>query len=265
MPPRKIKIVEKPNETIKVNSDDVEPIEIAVKKQLPIILKSKLKTSAPTPTPTPTPTPNQTPIIKTDIDDDIDVIEDDIVDDEEKDVKDDKDKDDEEKDEDVKDDEDDKDKDDEEKDDEEKDDEEKDDNDKDKEKDIKIKTKTTTIKKQVKEKPKSENTILKQTESSFDMFGDNVIDYRKIMKDYDCSKNKTLPKITKYERALIIGKRAKQIEDGANPNIKVIAGQSSIEIAEEELRKRVIPFFIKRPNGNTFEYWKPADMEVLMD
>ena len=258
MPPRKMKIVEKPIETIKVNSDDVEPIEIAVKKQLPIILKSKLKTS----TPTPTPTQTQTPIIKTDIDDDIDVIEDeDVID--EADVKDDEEKDDE----DIKDDE--------EKDNEEvkddadikdeadidndvKDEEVKDDN-------VKIKTKTTTIKKQVKEKSKSENTILKQTESSFDMFGDNVIDYRKIMKDYDCSKNKTLPKITKYERALIIGKRAKQIEDGANPNIKVIAGQSSIEIAEEELRKRVIPFFIKRPNGNTFEYWKPADMEVLMD
>ena len=252
MPPRKIKIVEKPIETIKVNSDDVEPIEIAVKKQIPIILKSKLKTSTPTltsaPTLTSTPTPTPTPIIKTNIDDDIDVIEDDIVDDEEKDVKDEDVKDEDVKDEDVKD-EDVKDEDDED----------------DEEKDVKIKTKTTIIKKQVKEKPKSENTILKQTESSFDMFGDNVIDYRKIMKDYDCSKNKTLPKITKYERALIIGKRAKQIEDGANPNIKVIAGQSSIEIAEEELRKRVIPFFIKRPNGNTFEYWKPADMEVLMD
>jgi DNA-directed RNA polymerase I, II, and III subunit RPABC2 len=97
------------------------------------------------------------------------------------------------------------------------------------------------------------------------MFGDDNIDYRSIMINYDHTKNKTLPKITKYERALIIGKRAKQIEDGANANIKVMDGQSSIEIAEEELRHRVIPFFIKRPNGNTFEYWKPADMEVLME
>ena len=103
------------------------------------------------------------------------------------------------------------------------------------------------------------------TETSFDMFGSNNIDYRETILNYDCSKNKTMPKMTKYESALVIGKRAKQIEDGANPNVKVKSGQGSIEIAEEELRQRVIPLIIKRPNGNTFEYWKPADMEVLMD
>ena len=115
-------------------------------------------------------------------------------------------------------------------------------------------------------KPKQKtNALLKQTESSFDMFGDDKDDYREILTNYDCTKNKTLPKITKYERALLVGKRAKQIEDGANPNVKVKPGQSAIEIAEEELRQRKIPFIIKRPNGNTFEYWKPADMEVFMD
>ena len=105
----------------------------------------------------------------------------------------------------------------------------------------------------------------KNVESSFDMFGDDDVDYRYIMMNYDYTKNKTLPKITQYEKALLIGKRAKQIEDGANPNIKVMAGQGAIAIAEEELRQRKIPFIIKRPIGNTFEYWKPADMEVNMD
>ena len=114
--------------------------------------------------------------------------------------------------------------------------------------------------------PKSKkNTIIKQSDSAFDMFGDDKDDYREILINYDYTKNKTLPKITKYERALLVGKRAKQIEDGANPNIKVMPGQSSIDIAEEELRQRKIPLIIKRPNGNTFEYWKPADMEVFMD
>ena len=116
--------------------------------------------------------------------------------------------------------------------------------------------------------PKKEhvkNTLLKQTESSFDMFGDDNVDYREILMKYDYTKNKTLPKITKYEKALLIGKRAKQIEEGANPNIKVMPGQGAISIAEEELRQRVIPLIIKRPNGNKFEYWKPADMEVVMD
>jgi DNA-directed RNA polymerase I, II, and III subunit RPABC2 len=85
------------------------------------------------------------------------------------------------------------------------------------------------------------------------------------MSNYDFSKNKTPARITKYERALLVGKRAKQIEEGANANIVILAGQNSIEIAEEELRQRKIPLIIKRPIGNSFEYWKPADMEVYMD
>ena len=72
-------------------------------------------------------------------------------------------------------------------------------------------------------------------------------------------------KLTKYEIALVIGKRAKQIEDGANANIKVMPGKNSIEIAEEELRQGVIPFYIKRPIGNSFELFKLADMEFYID
>ena len=98
-----------------------------------------------------------------------------------------------------------------------------------------------------------------------ELFNEEDLDYRTVMINYDFTKNKTLPKITKYEKALLIGKRAKQIEEGANPNVKVLPGQSVIAIAEEELRQRKIPLIIKRPLGNTFEYWKPADMEVIMD
>ena len=54
------------------------------------------------------------------------------------------------------------------------------------------------------------------------------------------------------------------IQQGANPNVQVMPGQSAIEIAEEELRQGKIPFIIKRPLGTTYEYWKPADMEVVM-
>lgn len=98
-----------------------------------------------------------------------------------------------------------------------------------------------------------------------ELFNEEDLDYRNVMINYNFTKNKTLPKITKYEKALLIGKRAKQIEEGANPNVKVLPGQSAIAIAEEELRQRKIPLIIKRPLGNTFEYWKPADMEVIMD
>jgi len=117
----------------------------------------------------------------------------------------------------------------------------------------------------IKKESHKTSTMLTKSENMVDMFDDNDIDYRIVMMNYDFTKNITLPRITKYEKALLIGKRAKQIEEGANPNIKVTPGQSVIEIAEEELRQRKIPLYIKRPIGNTFEYWKPKDMEVVMD
>jgi len=114
---------------------------------------------------------------------------------------------------------------------------------------------------------KNKKTTSKKSDgnASNEQFNDEDVDFRTVLLNYDFSKNKTPAKITKYEKALIIGKRAKQIEEGANPNVKVLPGQSAIEIAEEELRQRKIPLIIKRPLGNTFEYWRPRDMEVLMD
>jgi DNA-directed RNA polymerase I, II, and III subunit RPABC2 len=111
---------------------------------------------------------------------------------------------------------------------------------------------------------KSTKKISKKQDNQ-DIFNEDDVDFRFIMMNYDFSKNKTLPKITKYEKSLLVGKRAKQIEEGANPNVKVLPGQNTIEIAEEELRQRKIPFIIKRPVGNKFEYWRPADMEIIMD
>jgi DNA-directed RNA polymerase I, II, and III subunit RPABC2 len=120
-----------------------------------------------------------------------------------------------------------------------------------------INTTTSTIK--IKKSAKKTD----DQKSNFD--DDDNIDYRTIMLNYDFTKNKTRPIITKYEKALLVGKRAKQIESGALSNVKVLAGQNAIQIAEEELRQRKIPLLIKRPIGNKFEYWKPVDMEVDMD
>lgn len=114
-------------------------------------------------------------------------------------------------------------------------------------------------------KPKKHTSKKSDGNASNEQFNDEDVDFRTVLLNYDFSKNKTPAKITKYEKALLIGKRGKQIEEGANPNVKVLPGQSAIEIAEEELRQRKIPLIIKRPLGNTFEYWRPRDMEVLMD
>ena len=111
----------------------------------------------------------------------------------------------------------------------------------------------------------NKKNVIKKNAISNELFNGDDIDYRTILTNYDFTKNVTRPRITKYEKALLIGKRAKQIEEGANPNVKVLYGQSAIEIAEEELRQRVLPLIIKRPNGNSYEYWRLKDMEVNMD
>jgi len=90
-------------------------------------------------------------------------------------------------------------------------------------------------------------------------------DYRDIMTKYNVSKNITRPKMTQYEKALVLGKRATQISSGAKPNITVKVGMTVVEIATEELRQKKVPFIIKRPIGNKFEYWKIKDLIVNLD
>ena len=77
--------------------------------------------------------------------------------------------------------------------------------------------------------------------------------------------HKTIPFLTKYEKARVVGQRAKQIDAGAQPLIKVSTGMvESYLIALKELELKKIPFIIKRPipNGG-FEYWNLSDLEIL--
>lgn len=89
-------------------------------------------------------------------------------------------------------------------------------------------------------------------------------DYRNLLTSYDPAKNKSAPEMTKYELALIIGKRATQLAYGAVPLINVPARMTRVEeIAEEELRQKKTPFIIQRNLGNDkFEYWKVKDMKI---
>lgn len=78
--------------------------------------------------------------------------------------------------------------------------------------------------------------------------------------------HKTIPFITRYEKARILGERAKQINAGAKPFVElepnVIDGYV---IALKEFEAKKIPFIIKRPmpNGGV-EYWRFEDLEVLV-
>uniref|UniRef100_A0A6C0HTC4 DNA-directed RNA polymerase n=1 Tax=viral metagenome TaxID=1070528 RepID=A0A6C0HTC4_9ZZZZ len=77
--------------------------------------------------------------------------------------------------------------------------------------------------------------------------------------------HQTLPILTKYERARIIGERAKQINNGATPFIEVPPNIiDGYIIAELELAVKKIPFIIQRPlpNGSK-EFWKLVDLEII--
>lgn len=77
--------------------------------------------------------------------------------------------------------------------------------------------------------------------------------------------HKTIPFLTKYEKARILGQRAKQIETGAKPLVKVPDNIiDSHIIAELELREKKIPFIIRRPiPGGACEYWNIIDLENI--
>ena len=77
--------------------------------------------------------------------------------------------------------------------------------------------------------------------------------------------HRTIPYLTKYEKARVIGQRAKQLETGANPLVKV--PESIIDgyiIAELELREKKLPFIIRRPiPSGGCEYWNIRDLEQI--
>ena len=90
---------------------------------------------------------------------------------------------------------------------------------------------------------------------------DNYID---LYKNYDISKNKSEPILTKYEYTKILGMRAQQIANGSEPLIKVTKDlDNEVLIAKEELRQRKTPIIIERKIGeNEFEYWKLEDLTI---
>ena len=77
--------------------------------------------------------------------------------------------------------------------------------------------------------------------------------------------HKTLPILTKYEYTRILGVRAKQINEGSSPFVKIDKEVlDGYLIAQIEIKQKKLPFIIKRPipNGG-MEYWKLSDLEIL--
>ena len=87
-------------------------------------------------------------------------------------------------------------------------------------------------------------------------------DINVLMSKYDLKKlhTRNIP-LTKYEKTRVIGERASQIENGA----KILISNperftNSYLIALEEFNLKQIPFIIKRPYNNGFEYFKLKDL-----
>ena len=77
--------------------------------------------------------------------------------------------------------------------------------------------------------------------------------------------HKTMPFLTKYEKTRVLGQRAKQLNQGAQPMIpfdkKIIDGYL---IAQLELQQKALPFIIRRPMpGGKSEYWRLSDLEII--
>lgn len=77
--------------------------------------------------------------------------------------------------------------------------------------------------------------------------------------------HKTVPFLTKYERARVLGERAKQLNQGAKPLVDL--GPEVVDgylMALKEFEEKKIPFIVKRPmpNGGC-EYWKFKDLEFI--
>ena len=77
--------------------------------------------------------------------------------------------------------------------------------------------------------------------------------------------HKTVPYLTKFEKARVLGQRAKQIESGAKPFVNI--PETIIDghiISELELKEKKIPFIIRRPiPGGGCEYWYLRDLEII--
>jgi DNA-directed RNA polymerase I, II, and III subunit RPABC2 len=72
--------------------------------------------------------------------------------------------------------------------------------------------------------------------------------------------------LTKYEKSRVLGQRAKQIESGSKPFVRVPENViDSYIIANLELQEKRIPFIIRRPipNGGC-EYWNLKDLENIL-
>lgn len=90
-----------------------------------------------------------------------------------------------------------------------------------------------------------------------------VQDDRKEAKPLKKDTRKTSSYLTKYEYAKLLGFRALQLSHGSTPKVERDGRVDNLEIAKEEINKRVIPLVVVRklPGGEK-EIWKISELNI---
>ncbi|KAM0671212.1 DNA-directed RNA polymerase [Ordospora colligata] len=102
--------------------------------------------------------------------------------------------------------------------------------------------------------------------SSIDESSDNnveVIEKMVAEVKVENAERRTLPRMTKYEKAHVLGVRASQLSAGAPPFVDIGNESNPLKIAGLELNEKKIPFIIRRrlPDGS-FEDWAIDELLV---
>lgn len=114
----------------------------------------------------------------------------------------------------------------------------------------------------------STDGVSKSSIVTLDVDGRNaVLDSRQFKLQYNPANNRTSPILDKFKIALILGKRATQLANGAPALIEVPEGVTDVkEIAKMELRAKETPYIVEVDAGNGhMEYWRIRDMIVNLD
>ena len=106
--------------------------------------------------------------------------------------------------------------------------------------------------------------IVEDDEKNLDQPEFKLLTFENVLENIIKIPKKTIPRLTKFERARIVGVRLQQLAYGAKPRIDITGLKNINEIVERELIERKIPFIIRRslPNGIS-EDWKLEEFETV--
>lgn len=88
-----------------------------------------------------------------------------------------------------------------------------------------------------------------------------LIDVNLTYTNINNKKKITRPYLTKFEKSKLLGIRAQQLSNGADPMVPITSSETNIiKIAEKELYHKKIPLLVRRylPN-NEYEDWRLKD------